>query len=347
MAADHIDHDSEKRIGISFTEHIAETQHRLSPAARGELTSLLMHLMLAAKIIGRETRKAALVDILGLTGRTNIQGEKVQKLDEYADAIIIRNLRYTGHLCVMASEEHEDIIRIPERYAVGNYTLTFDPLDGSSNIDANVSIGTIFSIQRKVSPDPTGTREDILQRGKNQVCAGYIIYGSSTILVYTTGHGVHGFTLDPSVGEFLLSHPDIRIPEEGSIYSVNEGNYFKWDEATRNLIDAFKSEKNYRGKSYSLRYIGSLVADFHRNLLYGGIFLYPGDATHPSGKLRLLPEANPLAFVAEHAGGAASTGSHRILDLEPKRLHHRVPLIIGSRKDVAFAESFYDGDVPA
>jgi fructose-1,6-bisphosphatase I len=331
----------ERRTGLTFTEHIAEQQHRLSPAARGDLTDLLLHLMLAAKIIGRETRKAALVDILGLTGRTNVQGEEVQKLDDYADEIIIRNLRYTGHLCVMASEEHEDIIRIPERYAVGNYTLTFDPLDGSSNIDANVSIGTIFSVQRRVSDGPTGTLADILQRGKNQVCAGYVIYGPSTILVYTTGHGVHGFTLDPSVGEFLLSHPDIHIPEEGKIYSVNEGNCSRWDDPTRRLVDAFKGEANYRKQPYTARYIGSLVADFHRNLLYGGIFLYPADSKNPSGKLRLLPEANPLAFVVERAGGLATTGTQRILDVEPKRLHHRVPLIIGSRKDVEFAESFY------
>ncbi|MCK4412204.1 MAG: class 1 fructose-bisphosphatase [Candidatus Eisenbacteria sp.] len=347
MAGNAVNHDCERHIGISFTEHVAESQHRLSPAARGELTSLLLHLMMAAKIIARETRKAGLVDILGLTGRTNVQGEKVQKLDDYADDIIIRNLRYTGHLCVMSSEEHEDIITIPERYAIGNYALTFDPLDGSSNIDANVSIGTIFSIQRRVSDGPTGTRQDILQRGKNQVCAGYIIYGSSTIMVYTTGHGVHGFTLDPSVGEFLLSHPDIRIPEQGRIYSVNEGNYYRWDAPARKLVEAFKSEENPRGEPYSSRYIGSLVADFHRNLLYGGIFIYPADAKSPSGKLRLLPEANPLAFVAHNAGGLATTGTQRILDIEPKRLHHRVPLIIGSRKDVEFAESFYSGGTGA
>jgi fructose-1,6-bisphosphatase I len=336
----HADSDSE-RIGISFTEHIGETQHRLSPAARGELTSLLLHIMMAAKIISRETRQAALVDILGLTGRTNVQGEKVQKLDEYADAVIIRNLRYTGHLCAMSSEEHEDIIRIPERYAVGNYTLTFDPLDGSSNIDANVSIGTIFSIQKRVSVGPSGNHQDVLQRGRNQVCAGYVIYGPSTIMVYTTGHGVHGFTLDPSVGEFLLSHPDIRTPEEGRIYSVNEGNYYLWDEPTRKTVEALKSGRNYRGKPYSSRYIGSLVADFHRNLLYGGIFLYPADEKHTSGKLRLLPEANPLAFVIENAGGLATTGLQRILEIEPKRLHHRVPLVIGSRRDVEFAEAIY------
>ncbi len=328
-------------IGISFTEHIAEQQYRLSPAARGELSSLLRHLMLAAKIIARETGKAALVDILGLTGKVNVQGEKVQKLDEYADDIIIRNLRYAGHLCVMASEEHEDIIRIPERYAVGSYTLAFDPLDGSSNIDANVSIGTIFSVHRRVSSGPTGTHQDVLQRGKNQVCAGYVIYGPSTVLVYTTGHGVHGFTLDPSVGEFLLSHPDIRTPEQGKIYSVNEGNYSRWDEPTRKIVDAFKSSDSPRGEPYSSRYIGSLVADFHRNLLYGGVFLYPADSKNKSGKLRLLPECSPLAFVVENAGGKASTGTQRILDIEPKRLHHRVPLVIGSKADVEFAESIY------
>jgi len=328
-------------IGISFTEHIAEQQHRLSPAARGDLSSLLRHIMLAAKIISRETRKAALVDILGLTGKINVQGEEVQKLDDYADEIMIRNLRFAGLLCVMASEEHEDIIRIPERYAIGDYALAFDPLDGSSNIDANVSVGTIFSIQRRVSSGPTGTHQDVLQRGKNQVCAGYVIYGPSTILVYTTGHGVHGFTLDPSVGEFLLSHPDIRIPTKGKIYSVNEGNYYKWDEPTRKAVDGFKSGENHRGKPYSARYIGSLVSDFHRNLLYGGIFLYPADSKNTSGKLRLLPECNPLAMVVENAGGAASTGTKRILEIEPKRLHHRVPFIIGSRDDVAYVESVY------
>ncbi len=341
MAGSHANRNGEQRIGISFTEHIAEQQHRLSPAARGDLTSLLLHIMMAAKIIRRETSQAALADILGLTGRINVQGEEVQKLDEYADEIIIRNLRYTGHLCVMASEEHDDIIRIPERYAIGDYTLTFDPLDGSSNIDANVSIGTIFSIQRRISDGPTGTVADILQRGKNQVCAGYVIYGPGTILVYTTGHGVHGFTLDPTVGEFLLSHSDIHTPEEGRIYSVNEGNWSYWDEPTRRLIDAFKSGNNYRNKPYTARYIGSLVADFHRNLLYGGIFLYPADSKNPSGKLRLLPEANPLAFVVQQAGGEAIAGTQRILDIEPKRLHHRVPLIIGSRKDVEFAQTFF------
>lgn len=336
-----IENNGEKLIGITFTEHIAEQQHRLSPAARGDLSSLLRHIMIAAKIIARETRKAALVDILGLTGKINVQGEEVQKLDDYADDIIIRNLRYSGHLCVMSSEEHEDIIRIPERYAVGNYTLTFDPLDGSSNIDANVGIGTIFSIQRRISSGPTGTHQDILQRGKNQVCAGYIIYGPSTIMVYTTGHGVHGFTLDPSVGEFLLSHPDIKTPEVGKCYSVNEGNYYKWDEPTREIVDRLKGQDNPKGKPYSGRYIGSLVADFHRNLLYGGIFLYPADSANTSGKLRLLPEANPLGFVVENAGGLASTGTQRILEIKPEKLHHRVPLILGSKKDVEFAESIY------
>jgi len=330
-----------KITGITFTEHIADEQHRLSPAAQGELSSLLRHIMVAAKIISRETRKAALVDILGLTGKVNVQGEEVQKLDDYADDILIRNLRFCGHLCAMASEEHADIIRIPERYAIGNYTLTFDPLDGSSNIDANVGVGTIFSVQRRVSTGATGTHQDILQRGKNQVCAGYIIYGPSTILVYTTGHGVHGFTLDPSVGEFLLSHPDIKMPKAGRIYSVNEGNYYKWDKPTREIVEGFKSGKNYQDLVYSARYVGSLVSDFHRNLLYGGIFLYPADSKNVSGKLRLLPEANPLAFVAEQAGGSATTGLQRILEIEPKRLHHRVPLIIGCKDDVEWAESIY------
>lgn len=327
-------------IGITFSQHIAEEQKHF-PDATGGFTALMQEIMVAAKIISREVRKAGLVDALGLTGHTNIQGEAVQILDEFANETIIRNVQHTGHLCAMSSEEVEGVIPIPEGYPRGPYAMTFDPLDGSSNIDANVSIGTIFSIHRRRSTGPDGSLEDLLQPGRNQIAAGYVIYGSSTILVYTTGRAVHGFTLDPSVGEFLLSHPNIRIPERGGIYSVNEGNAAGWSAETRRLIDRLKGSDNPHGRPYSTRYIGSLVADFHRNLLYGGIFLYPPDQKHPGGKLRLLSEAAPMAMIAEAAGGRATTGERRILDIEPKELHERVPLVTGSPCEVAWAESFY------
>ena len=245
----------------------------------------------------------------------------------------------------MASEEQEDIITIPERFDTGKYVLLYDPLDGSSNIDANVSIGTIFSIHRKISDDDGhGTLEDCLQPGYKQAGAGYVIYGSSTMMVYTAGNGVFGFTLDPSVGEFLLSHNNIRIPRRAKIYSTNEGNFFNWDKNVQNYINYLKTPDKETRRPYSSRYIGSLVADFHRNLLYGGIFLYPADNKNPNGKLRLLYEANPLAFIVEQAGGYASTGSQRILELQPNDLHQRIPLIIGSYDDVREAEEFFQGE---
>ncbi len=327
---------------LTFSQHVAERQKSF-PDATGDLTALLHELMVAVKIISREVRKAGLIDALGLTGRTNIQGEAVQILDDFANETIIRNVRHTGHLCVMSSEEDPGPIPIPAEFPKGRYVMTFDPLDGSSNIDADVSIGTIFSIHRKRSKGPTGTMEDLLQRGADQVVAGYVIYGSSTILVYTTGKEVHGFTLDPTVGEFLLSHPRIRIPERGAIYSVNEGNSLGWDEETRRIVDRLKGNQNPHGSPYSTRYIGSLVADFHRNLLYGGIFLYPPDQKHKNGKLRLLSEAAPIAMITEAAGGRATTGKERILDIVATELHQRVPLIVGSRREVDWVESIYAG----
>ncbi|HFC46533.1 MAG TPA: class 1 fructose-bisphosphatase, partial [Dissulfuribacter thermophilus] len=260
-----------------------------------------------------------------------------RKLDDFANKVLIYRMQRAGVLCAMASEENADIIEIPDRLPKGNYVLIFDPLDGSSNIDANVNIGTIFSIYRKVSDTPYVTMEDFLRRGSEQVAAGYFIYGPSTMLVYTTGNGVNGFTLDPSVGEFLLSHPDIKIPERGKVYSVNEAYTAYWDEPTKRVVEYFKSPENERGKPYAARYIGSLVADFHRNLLYGGIFMYPADRRDPAkprGKLRLLCEAAPLAYLVEQAGGAATDGKDRILDLKASQLHERVPLFIGSKKDV-------------
>jgi fructose-1,6-bisphosphatase I len=318
-------------------QHILD-EERLHPGATGDFTALLTSLTLAAKIISREVNKAGLVKILGDTGEVNVHGESVQRLDEFAQQTICRAMGHNGHLCVMASEESADIIPLPGESKKGKYVLMFDPLDGSSNIDVNASIGTIFSIHRRVSNhSPDGRLEDCLQKGSEQIAAGYFIYGSSTMMAYTTGHGVHGFTLDPSLGEFLLSHENIRTPSRGKIYSINEGNMHSWDAGTRAYIDFVKEDRKDRGHPYSLRYIGSLVADFHRNLLKGGIFLYPG----PKGKLRLLYEASPLAMIVEQAGGAASTGSERILDIQPASLHQKVPLIIGSRDDVREYNRFY------
>jgi fructose-1,6-bisphosphatase I len=339
------DHDlrGAQEVGSTFTQHIAGRQREF-PEATGGLSTLLQQLMVSAKIISREVRKAGLVDALGLTGKVNVQGEEVQFLDDFANHTIIRNVSHIGEVCVMSSEENAETIGIPRRYPCGKYALTFDPLDGSSNIDANVSIGTIFSIHRRLTPDGPGGPEDVLQAGHRQVAAGYVIYGSSTILVYSTGKGgVFGFTLDPTVGEFLLSHPFLRIPEKGAIYSVNEGNTANWSERNRRLIERFKGTDNAAGRPYTSRYVGSLVADFHRNLLYGGIFLYPPDKKSPSGKLRLLSEAAPLSFICEAAGGKSITGlGQRVLDVEPNGdLHQRVPLIIGSPREVDFVERFY------
>ena len=327
---------------ITIERHIIEQQKEY-PQATGEFSALLYDIAFAAKVISREVNKAGLVDILGASGRENVQGEQVMKLDEFANEVIYKAMDHTGRLACMASEEEEEVIPIPNQFKAGKYVLLYDPLDGSSNIDVNVSIGTIFSIHRKVSAGERGTLEDCLQPGYKQVAAGYVIYGSSTMLVYTAGNGVFGFTLDPSVGEFLLSHNHIQIPKKGSIYSVNEGNYYKWDKNIQRYIDYLKTPDKATKRPYKSRYIGSLVADFHRNLLYGGIFLYPADASNPNGKLRLLYEANPMAFIVEQAGGAASDGYRRILDIEPKELHQRTPLIIGSYEDVRMAEAFIQG----
>jgi len=324
---------------ITIERHFLE-QQRLFPEATGEFTNLLYDIALAAKIIAREVTKAGLVEILGLTGEKNVQGEQVMKLDVFANETMTRMNAHTGRLCVMASEEVPDIIPIPDQYHCGRYVLIFDPLDGSSNIDANASVGTIFSIHRKVSAGPRGTREDCLQPGYKQVAAGYIVYGSSTMMVYTSGQGVHGFTLDPSVGEFLLSHPDIQIPSRAKYYSVNEGNYHYWGEGVRRYVDYLKTPDKATGRPYSSRYVGTLVADFHRNLLAGGIFLYPADTKNPHGKLRLLYEAAPLAFIVEQAGGRASDGTQDIMQIQPESLHQRAPLFIGSREDVDRAKEF-------
>ncbi len=325
---------------VTVSRFIMEEERRF-PEASGEFSDLLNDILMAAKMIHREVNKAGLVDILGKTGDTNVQGEEVQKLDMFANRIIYQALDHTGQLCVMASEEDDEVLDIPEQYPCGNYVLNFDPLDGSSNIDANVSIGTIFSIHRRITPgNGRGTEVDCMQPGYKQVCGGYVLYGSSTMLVYTTGQGVHGFTYDPSIGEFLMSHENVTIPARGRIYSVNEGNYERWDERTRKYINHLRSEDN---GPYKSRYIGSLVADFHRTLLYGGIFLYPADRKSPRGKLRLLYEAAPLAFIVEQAGGMATDGKKSIQEIEPTELHQRVPLVIGSREDVEEYLDFMEG----
>jgi len=322
-------------------------QEREHPEASGEFTSVLLDIALAAKMINKAVIRAGLVDVLGATGTTNVQGEKVQKLDVYAHNTIMTVLGSTGQLAVVASEEDEGIVPMPDGAPIGKYVVNFDPLDGSSNIDANVNIGTIFSILPRVTREGSGTMEDCLQPGTRQVAAGYVMYGSSTMLVYTTGNGVHGFTYEPSIGEFLLSEPNIRTPARGHIYSTNEGNTAFWSDEVRRYVDWLKADDATLLHPYTGRYVGSLVADFHRNLLYGGIFLYPASRRSAKGKLRVLYEAAPLAFVAEQAGGAASDGVRRIMDIVPATLHERTPLFLGSCKDVRECEAFIQGRHPA
>ena len=313
------------------------TKQKDFPFASGELSRLLNDISIAAKIVSNDVRKAGLVDhILGAQGGQNVQGEEQQKLDVVADQAFIRAFQNGGEVCGIASEENDDFLAFDSQAAQNaNYVVLFDPLDGSSNIDVNVSIGTIFSIYRRVSPVGTpASLQDMLQPGTAQVAAGYVLYGSSTILVYTTGKGVNGFTLDPSIGEFFLSHPDLKMPENGRLYSVNEGNLLDFDAQLRAYLAYCQSNDNQTGKPYSGRYIGSLVADFHRNLIKGGIYIYPAVPSAPQGRLRLLYECNPLAFIAEQAGGLATDGKERILDIQPKALHQRVGFYIGSKNMV-------------
>jgi len=329
-----------KRV-TTIERHILEEQ-KIHPEATGTLTTLLYDLALAGKFIAANTARAGLVEILGSTDEYNVQGEQVMKLDQLADETIYRFNDHTGRLAAMASEEHAGIIPIPDKYPTGKYILLFDPLDGSSNIDYNTTIGTIFSVFRRISPEGPGTMEDCLQPGRNLVVAGYLIYSVSTMLVYTSGSGVHGFTLDPSVGEFLLTHNDIHIPEEPKYYSVNQGYEMHWSEGISRYTRYLQGLEG-GGKALSSRYIGSLVGDFHRTLLSGGIFYYPADRRDPAkteGKLRLLYEAAPLAFIAEQAGGYASNGSQNILDIQPRSLHQRTPLFVGNRALVEKAEEY-------
>ena len=329
------------RRPTTLGEFIVEKQNEF-PYASGDLTHLLTSIRLAAKVVNREINKAGLADILGAMGTENIQGEQQMKLDVYADDTFISALKSMGQVCGVGSEENDDYITFDdELHADSKYIILMDPLDGSSNIDVNVSVGTIFSIYRRVSPSGgPATLEDFLQPGSAQVAAGYVVYGSSTMLVYTTGHGVNGFTLDPSIGVFCLSHPNMTIPETGTIYSLNEGNYVHFQEGVKKYIKFCQEINIEENRPYTSRYIGSLVSDFHRNLLKGGIYIYPKGTKAPNGKLRLLYECNPLAYIAEQAGGKASDGYNRILDIQPTELHQRVPYFIGSVKMVERAEAF-------
>ncbi|HJQ19158.1 MAG TPA: class 1 fructose-bisphosphatase [Gemmatimonadaceae bacterium] len=325
-----------KATSVVTIERFIIEQERQHPEATGQLSGILYDVALAAKMIANKVRSAGLADILGSAGEENVQGEIQQKLDVFANETIVKAMDHSGRLCGMASEEEASIIPIPDKFRCGKYCLMFDPLDGSSNIDVNVPVGTIFSIVHKVTRGRHATLEDFLQPGNRQVAAGYIIYGSSTMMVYTTGQGAHGFTLDPSIGEFLLSHPNIRTPADGRYLSVNDSYEQHWDAPVKKLMRRYRALEGDR-KALTVRYVGSLVADFHRNLLGGGVFCYPSNAKNQKGKLRLLYEANPLAFVAEEAGGAAIDGEKRVLDLHPTELHQRTPLYIGSKHDVDLA----------
>ena len=320
------------KFGVTTLGQFVIQRQQDFPYAKGELSRLLRDIAIASKTISREVNKAGLTQILGDYGGTNVQGEDVKKLDIIGNEMFIWALEQGGEVCVMASEENEDFIPLKGAYSKkGNYVVCIDPLDGSSNIDVNVSIGTIFSIYRRVTPSGSEPGlEDILQAGNQLVAAGYVVYGTSTMLVYTTGKGVNGFTLDPSIGEFCLSHPDIKTPKQGNVYSINEGNSADFSEGILDYLKWVKEQDPETKRPYAARYIGSMVADFHRNLLKGGVFIYPPTSKSPKGKLRLLYECNPMAFVLEQAGGKATTGTQRVLDIVPNGLHDRSPLIMGS-----------------
>ncbi len=319
---------------ITLGQFIIERQKDF-PYAKGELSRLLRDIGIAAKVINREVNKAGLTNLFGYEGNVNVQGEEQKKLDVFANEQLIRALSSGDECCLIASEENDTFIPIKKNEDnSGHYVVLFDPLDGSSNIEYNVSIGTIFSIYRRVSASGPGKVEDCLQPGHQQVAAGYVVYGSSTMMVYTTGKGVNGFTYDPSIGEFCLSHPDIKIPEDGKIYSINEGNYHKFPDGIKKYIKYCQEINEKEGRPYTSRYIGSLVSDFHRNLLAGGVFIYPSYHNNPNGKLRLCYECNPMSFIVEQAGGVGTTGHERVMDVVPTELHQRVPVILGSKNMV-------------
>jgi len=328
---------------ITLSRFILE-QERLHPEASGAFTTILLDVALAAKVISREVNRAGIAEILGDVGEENVHGETQQKLDVFADRVMFKALDHSGTLAAMGSEEHEDLLSIPEKFPRGEYVILYDPLDGSSNIDVNVSIGTIFSVHRKLSDGTKGRLADALQRGSQQVAAGYVLYGSSTMFVYTTGAGVHGFTLDPDIGEFILSHPNMWIPEPGArTYSVNEGSYARWSPEVQAAVDGLKRGDATDGEPCKGRYIGSMVADVHRTLLRGGIFMYPASQDQPEGKLRVLYEGAPMGMIIEQAGGRASTGTGSLLEVQPTDLHQRTPVFLGSSRMVEWVEEVLAG----
>lgn len=327
--------ESLDRECTTLSRHVLEQLHSFSADAQ-DLSALMTRIALAGKLIARRLSRAGLVeDALGFTGGVNVQGESVKKMDIYANEVFISVFKQSGLVCRLASEEMEKPYYIPENCPLGRYSLLYDPLDGSSNLDINLNVGSIFSIRQQEGNDEEGLALDLLQEGRKQIAAGYVLYGPSTMLVYSIGRGVHSFTLDPSLGEFILSSENIQVPEHGPIYSVNEGNFWQWEESIRDYIRYV-----HRHEGYTARYGGALVGDFHRILLQGGVFLYPGTVKKPEGKLRLLYESAPLAFLIEQAGGLASTGSEDIMDVVPTKLHERTPLIIGSKEDVELVQSF-------
>jgi len=319
----------------TLSRHVLEQLHSFSAEAQ-DLSAIMTRIALAGKLIARRLSQAGLMDgVLGFTGDINVQGESVKRMDVYANEVFISVFKQSGLVCRLASEEMDEPYYIPENCPIGRYTLLYDPIDGSSNVDININVGSIFAIRQQEGEDTDGKARDLLQNGRNQLAAGYILYGPSTMLVYSIGNGVHSFVLDPSLGEFILADENIRVPNHGPIYSVNEGNFWQWEESYRDFIRYV-----HRHEGYTARYGGALIGDFHRILYQGGVFLYPGTGKQPDGKLRLLYEASPLAFLIEQAGGRASTGTQDILDFVPDKLHARVPLIIGSKDDVALVESF-------
>ena len=323
------------RDSMTLSRHVLQQLQSFGPDAQ-DLSALMTRIALAGKLIARRLSRAGLVeDALGFTGRENVQGESVKKMDVYANDVFISAFKQSGLVCRLASEEMEEPFYIPENCPVGRYTLLYDPIDGSSNVDINLNVGSIFAIRQQQGNDEAQTGKDLLLSGREQLAAGYILYGPSTVLVYTIGTGVHAFTLDPSLGEFILSEENIKIPSHGPVYSVNEGNFWQWDDSIRDYIRYV-----HRHEGYSARYSGALVGDFHRIVTQGGVFLYPGTVKKPDGKLRLLYESAPLAFLAEQAGGRATTGTQDILEVIPDRLHMRTPLVLGSHEDVALVESF-------
>jgi fructose-1,6-bisphosphatase I len=320
---------------MTLSRHVLQQLQSFSAEAQ-DLSAIMNRIALAGKLISRRLSRAGLMEnVLGVTGEINVQGESVKKMDIYANEAFISVFKQSGLVCRMASEEMEAPYYIPENCPIGRHTLLYDPLDGSSNLDCNLNVGSIFGIRRQEGNDEDETASDLLQSGRKQIAAGYMLYGPSTMLVYSIGTGVHAFTLDPSLGEFILSNENIIIPQHGSIYSVNEGNFWQWDESIRDYIRYV-----HRHEGYTARYGGALVGDFHRILFQGGVFLYPGTMKQPQGKLRLLYEAAPIAFLTEQAGGRASDGNQEILDVVPDRIHARTPLIVGSKDDVALVESF-------